>query len=434
MKNFQTILLVLTTLFLLSLPLTSAQADASIGTITSFKGKVVIQSGTDFIPVTQIGQPVKTGDRIQTRDSEVELTFNDGAVLKLRPFSNASVDERDEESGFWVFKSKKPVRRLNVFIGKMRFKSGKSHRENILQTPTSVCALRGSEAEVGYNNIDSMLKMYAGQPFITGKFVRGFFADPGISAAAKSQVYRSLKQAYEVQQKAKTPVEKARARVAALQVQQKAAKELMKNADPKVKQQAKLAAVVARAAIAAQKAKVVLEQLKQGQSSSGQQDDDALKKAEQAVAEAEAAAGKAAEAAEAGDLDAARKAADAAKGAEGVDTTSVETTSTSVVTTTSSSSSSSSSSTTTEDTTTAETTADTTTAETTANTTTTEDTTTAETTANTTTTAETTTNTTTTETTANTTTTEDTTSIVTTSTTTSSSSSSSEETTASCPY
>jgi len=98
-----------------------------------------------------------------------------------------------------VFKSKKPVRRLNIFIGKMRFKSGSSHRENILQTPTSVCALRGSEAEVGYDNIDSMLKMYAGQPFINGDFIRGFFADPGISAADKNQVYNSLEQAYAVE-------------------------------------------------------------------------------------------------------------------------------------------------------------------------------------------------------------------------------------------
>ena len=354
MKDFLVSLVVLSATLLFSL--SSVQA-APIGTVTSFKGDVVIQKGATFIPVQQIGQAVDTGDRIQTRDSEVEVTFNDGAVLKLRPFSNASVDERDEESGFWVFKSKKPVRRLNVFIGKMRFKSGSSHRENILQTPTSVCALRGSEAEVGYNNIDSMLKMYAGQPFITGKFLRGFFNDPGIGAATKNQVYHSLERAFEVEQKATTPVEKAEARVAALQVQKQAAVELQKNADPKVQEDAKLAEVVADAAIAAQKAKANLEKIKQEQQRNpDQKTDEALKKAEQAAADAEAAAKDAAKAAEAGDLEAAQKAAETA-GYTGETTSSVETTSTS-----SSSSSSSSSSTTTEETT-GETTVDTTTVE-----------------------------------------------------------------------
>ena len=132
-----------------------AYAAAPIAKITHFKGEAVIQTGEAFAPVAQIGQPLHTGDRIQTRQGEVELTFTDGAVLKVRPFTNASVDERDEEKGFWIFKEKKPVRRLTCFVGKMRFKSGASDRANYLQTPTSVCALRGSEGDVGFDNLNT---------------------------------------------------------------------------------------------------------------------------------------------------------------------------------------------------------------------------------------------------------------------------------------
>jgi len=249
MKNGNYLRYLVIILFALpSLIASQAYSATPIAKITSFKGDAVIQAGTKFVSVKQIGQPVNTGDRIQTKKGEVELTFNDGAVLKVRPFTNTSVDEREEKSGFWVFKTKKPVRRLTCFVGKMRFKSGASKRENYLQTPTSVCALRGSDAAVGYNNIDSLLNMYQGEAAVTGKFLRGFFADPGISAAAKSAVYGSLTKANDAAQKAKTPTEQAKAQVKALEVVKEASKELTKNADPKVKEQAQLAGAAADAA------------------------------------------------------------------------------------------------------------------------------------------------------------------------------------------
>ena len=86
-------------------------ASAPYAKVTQFKGEAVVRSGTVCIPIKQIGQPVNRGDRIQTKKGEVELTFTDGALLKIRPYTNASGDEREEETGFWIFKDKKPMRR-----------------------------------------------------------------------------------------------------------------------------------------------------------------------------------------------------------------------------------------------------------------------------------------------------------------------------------
>jgi hypothetical protein len=109
-----------------------AYAAKPIAKITSFKGDVIIQSGTQFFKVTQIGQALNEGDRIQTKQGEAEVTFNDGALMSVRPFTNASILEGDEKSGFWIFKTKKPVRRITLFVGKLRFKSGASKRKNYL--------------------------------------------------------------------------------------------------------------------------------------------------------------------------------------------------------------------------------------------------------------------------------------------------------------
>ena len=89
------------------------------------------------------------------------------------------------------------MRRVTCFVGKLWFKSGASKRKNYLQTPTAVCGLRGSNADVGYNpaELQSLLNIYAGEAAVVGTFMQGFFNDPGISAAKKSEVFNQLKAA-----------------------------------------------------------------------------------------------------------------------------------------------------------------------------------------------------------------------------------------------
>ena len=243
----------------------ASQADASkpIAQISSFKGGVIVQSGTKIFRVTQIGLTLKNGDRIQTKQGEVLIIFNDGAVMKIRPFTNTMIQEREEKGGWWIFKSKRAVRRITCFIGKLWFKTGVSKRRNYLQTPTAVCGVRGSDGEIGFDNVNTYLNMYSGEAEVVGKVMRGFFADPGIDAATKSRVYQSLIQAAVQAEQAMTPVQVAQARIVALQVVKEAATELQNNPDTAIAGEAQVAANVAVANIAAGQAQVAVAQLQE---------------------------------------------------------------------------------------------------------------------------------------------------------------------------
>ena len=189
-----------TGLFFLACP---THATIPIAKVSSFTGEVLIQQETTIFRLTQVGQVLNEGDRIQTKQGEVQITFNDAAVMKVRPFTNTRIQEREEKSGFWIFKTKKAVRRITVLIGKLWFKAGESKRKNFLQTPTAVCGLRGSDGDVGFDNVNTYLNMYTGEAAVVGKVLKGFFKDPGISAARRSKVYRSLARAHEKTQHAK---------------------------------------------------------------------------------------------------------------------------------------------------------------------------------------------------------------------------------------
>jgi len=109
-----------------------AHAAKQIAKVSNFSGDVVIKSDARFTKISRVGQPLNARDFIQTRDGQVDVVFEDGAVMKVRPYTNASVSEKDEEPGFLI-KSKKAVRRITCFVGELRFKSGGSNRKNYLQ-------------------------------------------------------------------------------------------------------------------------------------------------------------------------------------------------------------------------------------------------------------------------------------------------------------
>ncbi|MFC1823325.1 hypothetical protein ACFL9T_11505 [Thermodesulfobacteriota bacterium] len=136
-------------LFLLLIPcvlflVSTAHAAKPIAKITSFKGEVFLQTGSKIVDVKTKGMPLMQGDSIQTKQGEAEILFGDGAVMRVRPFTSTMIQEREEEKGWWIFKTKKAVRRMTVFVGKLWFKSGASKRQNFMQTPTAVCGLRGT--------------------------------------------------------------------------------------------------------------------------------------------------------------------------------------------------------------------------------------------------------------------------------------------------
>lgn len=244
----------------------TAQAAVPLAKVTTFTGEAVVLGGADTTRISRIGQELNEGDRVQTKQGTVQVTFNDGAILKLSPFTSALIQEKDEESGILIFKTKKAVRRVTCFVGKMWFKSGSSKMANYLQTPTAVMGLRGSDADFGFDNLNTYLNMYSGEAAVVGRVMRGFFENPGIDAATKSAVYKSLEKAFAKNEQAKATgkeLDKATAKVDILEVAKTAVEELKKNPDEAVKQDVKLATVAVDASLASAVTNVSVVELKE---------------------------------------------------------------------------------------------------------------------------------------------------------------------------
>jgi len=238
-------------------------ADAAIAKVTSVKGGVVVNQAGNISDVTAPGLALNDGDQLLTRDGEVQVTFNDGAILKLNPYSKSMIQERKETSGA-IFKTTENARRVTCYVGKLWFKSGASKTKNYLQSPTAVAGLRGSDADFGYipERLQTLLNMYSGSAAVIGNVLRGFFQNPGITAAQKSTVYQNLEKAYALTQETKKAnanpaltaeqktINTAVAKVEALKVVQEAAQILVQsNPDPVAKTQAQATAQVVTANI-----------------------------------------------------------------------------------------------------------------------------------------------------------------------------------------
>lgn len=181
----------LLTLVMVAAPVWAARPVAKV---TSFEGEVMVVSGIDIVPVSHIGQFVGAGDKIQTQQGRVELTFNDGAQLKVSPFSTMMVQERQEESGFLFFKKKISVRRITNYVGNLWFKSGASERKNFIQTTTAVCGLRGTIVEAKVTLAKALIKFNEGSGDIAGamQLVQQALTESTRGEAANNKVYQAI--------------------------------------------------------------------------------------------------------------------------------------------------------------------------------------------------------------------------------------------------
>jgi len=277
-----------------------ANAAGSIAKVFSFQGEVVVQSGMKIYRPTEPGQALMEGDRVQTKQGEAQVTFTDGSILRIRPFSSIMIQEREEKKGWWIFKEKRLVRRITCFVGKLWFKSGVSKRTNYLQTPTAVCGVRGSIAESGYDpvKLESYLNLIQGEADIMGEFIRGFFEDPGISAAEKSRVFEAMENALAMSEAAETTKEEAQAKKSAIEVVKQAADVLKDNPDATVSEiDGELASAVADASIAVADAEIAVEEIKEAKEEAERAaeearrtgDEEALEDAREALERAEEA-------------------------------------------------------------------------------------------------------------------------------------------------
>ncbi|MDD5206740.1 MAG: hypothetical protein PHS17_15050, partial [Desulfobacterales bacterium] len=69
-----------------------AIAAKPIAKVTAFKGEVILLSGTEVKAITQTGVALNDGDKLQTKNGEAEVTFDDGAVMKLNPFTASMIE------------------------------------------------------------------------------------------------------------------------------------------------------------------------------------------------------------------------------------------------------------------------------------------------------------------------------------------------------
>ena len=120
-------------------------AAAKLAEITAFKGEVVVLTGTQAARVKKTGHPLNEGDRVQTKEGDAEVTFEDGAILQISPYSSSMIQQKEEEKGFWIFKTKETVRRITCYIGKLRVRSGDNLKQKYMQTPTATAGVRGSD-------------------------------------------------------------------------------------------------------------------------------------------------------------------------------------------------------------------------------------------------------------------------------------------------
>ena len=174
-----------------------SSAEDPIAKITGFKGEVIIFSGKQFIDA-KVGQPLMHGDRIQTREGSAEITFNDGAVMKIREFTSTMIQEGEVESESSTSGTKRLVRRVSLFVGSLWFKSGASKGKNYIQTPTAVCTLQGTTIETVFDLVRMYVQDVEGTSDLEGAAAKvpnamAIFQqmDPSL-VADKSPVYKSL--------------------------------------------------------------------------------------------------------------------------------------------------------------------------------------------------------------------------------------------------
>jgi hypothetical protein len=211
---------------------------APIAKVSQFQGEVLIVSGDQLSRVTSVGQPINDGDSVQTKNGEAQITFNDGALMTVRPYTNIVIQEAEEQRGWFLFKAKDLVRRITCQVGNLWFKSGASARKNYLQSPTAVCGLRGSATEFGYNNVMAYLHQTEGDSDIAGTVQRvteDFFKALQANAqqyAGQNPVYNKLNDAYNRSEQANrtgAPIDKAGAKVAVLQAVQASIQAILAN-------------------------------------------------------------------------------------------------------------------------------------------------------------------------------------------------------------
>jgi len=91
---------------------TFAHGAELVAEVTAFEGDVIVLTDSKAVRVEMAGHPLNEGDLIQTKEGSTEVTFADGAIITISPYTTTRIQVKQEETGFWIFKTKGTVRRI----------------------------------------------------------------------------------------------------------------------------------------------------------------------------------------------------------------------------------------------------------------------------------------------------------------------------------
>jgi len=145
---------------LLSLMSVDAYAQDELGKVNSFVGNVditVISTGKRFIP--RVGTVITSDHKIRTgNNSFIELLLNDRTKIFIREVSVVSI------AGLKLRESDPPTK-VNVLTGKLRVTIRKTFKDRsfVLNTPTSVAGVRGTDFGVIASSDETRLVVFEGR-------------------------------------------------------------------------------------------------------------------------------------------------------------------------------------------------------------------------------------------------------------------------------
>jgi hypothetical protein len=140
--------------------------------LSAFSGVVLIKSQGEWGVEPAEGLPLYSDDKVVTKAGLVTITFTDGAVLELKHNSNLLIYKQEKKEGF-LRKTRVVQRRLRLLVGKMMFKSGTSNTQNILESPTMVCGLRGTAGTISIdeNGVTHIQFTEGTFSYVNGEFI-----------------------------------------------------------------------------------------------------------------------------------------------------------------------------------------------------------------------------------------------------------------------
>ena len=242
------------------LPAAAFAAEQPIAKLTEISGEVVVKNKGDYGNDPMVGLLLYPGDKVVTRNGEASVTFNDGAVTRIQKNSNLTIEQWEEEEG-WFRKIKKIKRRLTLVLGKLTFATGKgSGTQTMLATPTAVCGLRGTAGVISINaNGEPYIQFdEGGTSYTIGEFFTGVAPDVSQSVADANAVQKAdflAKAAADQQKNAQAAAAEAQAQAAAA-AQKVAALKAAQAADAVAQAEIEAALAAAEAEKAAAEARI----------------------------------------------------------------------------------------------------------------------------------------------------------------------------------